>query len=173
MSLFSSAWAPALVAAPASMAILGVGGWLTEQGPWYKALRKPSWQPPGWAFAPAWTLIYAATTLATVVAWNYAPRLVDELLIIVAFALNGMLNIAWSAIFFKLRRPDWALAENVLLWTSVLLMVLLYYSIIPSAGWLMMPYLVWVAFAGVLNYAVVRINGTSSVQGFLSPAPQR
>ena len=69
-----------------------------------------------------------------------------------------MLNIAWSVLFFRLRRPDWALLEVALLWLSVLLLVVLLRRLSRTASALLLPYLAWVGFAGYLNYVVVRMN---------------
>jgi tryptophan-rich sensory protein len=68
------------------------------------------------------------------------------------------LNVLWSVLFFNLRRPDWALAEVGLLWLSILALVLLARRVDRIAAWLLAPYLGWVAFASVLNLAIVRLN---------------
>jgi translocator protein len=78
---------------------------------------------------------------------------------IVLFALNGVLNALWSPLFFKLKRPDWALYEWVAFWLSVLALVVLLFQISSLAGWLILPYLAWVSFAGWLNWQVVVLNG--------------
>jgi tryptophan-rich sensory protein len=74
------------------------------------------------------------------------------------FAANGVLNIAWSAIYFRLHRPDWALAETAALWLSVLALIFALRQYTRTGSLLMVPYLAWVSFAAVLNYAVVRLN---------------
>jgi tryptophan-rich sensory protein len=76
-----------------------------------------------------------------------------------AFALNGLLNVLWSLLFFRLRRPDWALFEVGLLWLSIVLLIALAGRHARRAGWLLLPYLVWVSFAAALNIAIVRLNG--------------
>ena len=78
--------------------------------------------------------------------------------IIGLFALNGFLNILWSDLFFRLHRPDWALAEVGFLWLSILLLIVTVAPASRKAAWLLAPYLAWVAFAAVLNAAVVRLN---------------
>ena len=78
--------------------------------------------------------------------------------VLVAYALNALLNILWSVLFFTLRRPDWALVEVVPLWLSVLLLIAVSGRRDRAAGWLLVPYLAWVGFAGVLNWSVVRLN---------------
>ena len=102
-----SFWKPVLIAASVAIFIGVLGGTLTDTGPWYQNLRKPSWQPPDWLFGPAWTLIFALTALSGIKGWNTAPDRATREWIIGVFALNGFLNIVWSALFFRLRHPDW------------------------------------------------------------------
>jgi tryptophan-rich sensory protein len=151
-------WPPVLVAAAVAMLVALVGGTITDIGPWYQGLAKPAWQPPAWLFGPAWTLIYALTVLSAVRAWRTAPGANARAAVVALYCLNGVLNVLWSAVFFALRRPDQALVEVVFLWLSVLVPLLVVRRWSPSAAWLLLPYLVWVAFAGWLNLAVVRLN---------------
>lgn len=135
-----------------------LGGAATDIGPWYRALQKPAWQPPDWLFGPAWTVIFTLAAIAGVRAWQRTPDRDARGRLLAAFALNGALNVAWNPLFFLLRRPDWALVEVVPLWLSVLLLVVMSGRRDRVAGWLLLPYLAWVGFAGVLNWAVVRLN---------------
>jgi translocator protein len=148
-----------IVAAVATVAVAVVGGLLTEVGDWYRALRKPSWQPPDWLFGPAWTVILALAAWAGVLAWQGAHDGPARVRVVVLFAINGALHMLWSPLFFKLRRPDWALAEVPFLWLSVAALMIGLAPLAPSAPWLLAPYLVWVAFAAWLNLAIVRLNG--------------
>lgn len=148
-----------LVAGLLAFAVAAVGGWATEITPWYRNLRTPAWRPPDWLFAPAWTLIFALIAAGGAMAWNAAetrPRARRDL--VAAFAANGVLNMAWSVLFFRFRRPDWALLEVAGLWLSVVLAMLAAGRARPLAGWLQAPYLAWVSFAAVLNGAIVRLN---------------
>jgi translocator protein len=138
--------------------VAGLGAWLTELSPWYYALKKPTWQPPDWLFGPAWTAILALASLAALLAWREAPDRGSRILIIGLFAANGVLNIAWSPLFFMLRRPDWALAEVPFLWLSILAPIVVLAPFALTASWLMVPYLLWVSFAAVLNLTIVRLN---------------
>jgi tryptophan-rich sensory protein len=149
---------PILVGAAAALAVAALGGSATDIGPWYYALHKPSWQPPNWAFPVVWTLIYAVTALAGVVAWRAASSRTARQRILVLFAANALLNVGWSELFFKLRRPDWALIEVVPFWFSIVLLIVVLARISSTAGRLLLPYLAWVAFAAILNLAVVRLN---------------
>lgn len=155
-------WKPVLAAAGAALLVAALGGAATDIGPWYQALRKPSWQPPDWLFGPVWTAIFALTALAGLRAWIRTPDVAGRDRLLTAYALNALLNIGWSVLFFLLQRPDWALVEVVPLWLSVLLIAVLSGRRDRVAGWLLAPYLVWVAFAGVLNWSVVELNAPFS-----------
>ncbi len=155
-------WKPVAVAAGAALVVAALGGAATDIGPWYLGLRKPHWQPPDWLFAPAWTAIYALTALAGLRAWRAAPDLAGRGWVLVAYAANALLNVLWSLLFFTLHRPDWALAEVVALWLSVALLIVVSARLDRTAGWLLAPYLAWVAFAGVLNWNVARLNAPIS-----------
>ena len=79
--------------------------------------------------------------------------------ILALFALNGILHILWSPLFFKVKRPDWALMEMPLLWLSVLALMVGVAPYTPIGPWLLLPYLAWVAFAMWINFGIVRLNG--------------
>ena len=136
-----------------------VGGLLTEVGPWYRNLEKPSFQPPDWLFGPGWTVILGLAAWAGVIAWRADESSGAHIAIAALFLVNGVLHILWSPLFFKVKRPDWALIEVVPLWLSVLALMIGLWSYAPLAGWLIVPYLAWVTFASMLNLAVVRLNG--------------
>ncbi len=147
-----------LVAAACAIALAGIGGALTDVGPWYRDLRKPSWQPPNWAFGPAWTLILGMAAAAGALSWTGATTTAAQVQVTVLFAINGVLHAGWSLLFFKLRRPDWALAEVVLLWVSIVALMVGLAPFSPTAPWLLLPYVLWVSFAAYLNLTIVRLN---------------
>ena len=138
--------------------VAGAGAFLTELTPWYRALRKPPWQPPDWLFGPAWTVILALASYSAYLAWQGAPDWRGRLLVAVLFVVNGLANLAWSPLFFRLRRPDWALWEVPLLWLSILAPIVLLAPYSMTASLLLLPYLAWVSFAAFLNLTIVRLN---------------
>jgi translocator protein len=152
-------WKPIVAAALAAVLVAGLGALTTDLGPWYYALRKPSWQPPDWLFGPAWTLIFALAALAGVLYWRQRTPREERLQIIAAFALNAFLNTLWSLLFFRLRRPDWSLHEVAFLWLSIVLLICLLARASRGAALLLFPYLAWVTFASILNWYIVRLNG--------------
>ncbi|WP_264048814.1 TspO/MBR family protein [Methylobacterium flocculans] len=152
-------WGPTLVAAGAALLVALAGGLLTTTGPWYHALRRPAWKPPDWAFGPVWTTIFTLTAISAVLAWNADASASARAALVGAYVVNAVLNIAWSGLFFRLRRPDWALFEVVFLWLSIAALILVTARVSSGAALLLLPYLAWVAVAALLNRAIVRLNG--------------
>ena len=152
-------WTPIIVAAAGAILLGGIGGLMTPIGPWYRHLRKPSWQPPDWLFGPAWTIILGLAAWSAVVAWNAAAGAGARTDVVILFATNALFHLLWSPLFFRLRRPDWALVEVVFLWASLVALVVGLWPIAPFASLLIVPYLLWVSFAAWLNLAIVRLNG--------------
>jgi translocator protein len=136
----------------------GAGGLLTTIGEWYRNLRKPSWQPPDWLFGPAWTIILGLAAWAAVLAWDGATSDGGRMTIKVLYAVNFVFHLLWSPLFFTARRPDWALIEVPLLWASVLAMCIVLRQFSELASWLIVPYLIWVSFAALLNLKIVQLN---------------
>ncbi len=138
--------------------MLAGGGLLTDIGEWYRLLRKPPWNPPNWLFAPAWTTILCLAGWSGAIAWTKAEHLGARPLLAVVAGLVIFFHLLWSPLFFKLKRPDLSLIEIPFLWLSVLAAVIAVARISLPAAALLLPYLVWVAFATVLNLAIVRLN---------------
>jgi benzodiazapine receptor len=147
-----------IVAGVITLAVLGIGGAMTTIGPWYRDLRKPSWNPPNWVFGPAWTIILTLAAWAGVDAWTSAKGEYAHLLIGVLFGVNIVFHMLWSPLFFNLRRPDWALIEVPFLWLSIVALMIGLAPYSNLAPWLLTPYLLWVAFAAYLNLVIVRLN---------------
>lgn len=129
-------------------------GAMFAPGPWYASLIKPDWNPPSWLFAPVWTLLYLANAIAV---WRVWRREKKDVAIIVWF-LHLIPNALWSYFFFGLHRLDWALVDIILLNLAIIAVVALFYRRDKVAGLLMLPYLVWVAFAGFLNWTLFSLN---------------
>ena len=146
------------VAGGVALTLGALGGAATPLTPWYRNLRKPSWQPPDWLFGPAWSLNLAGAATASVLAWNAADGSAEHRDVIIAFAANALFFLGWSPLFFVFKRPDWALVEWVFLWASVAAAAYVVASLSTLAGLLMLPYLLWVTVAGALNRAIVRLN---------------
>ncbi len=149
---------PASVAALTTSLIAALGATITQLGPWYHELVQPSWAPPDIAFGPAWTLIFGLCAISATTAWMAAPTRDTASTVLGMFALNGFLNLLWSFLFFRAHRPDLAAWEVWLLWASIAALILVCWRFSRLAAWLLLPYLLWVSFAGALNEAVVALN---------------
>jgi translocator protein len=158
IGLLSGRTAEIVVAALAVIAVAVAGGLMTEVGDWYESLKFPKLRPPNWLFAPAWTVIFALIAASGVIGWEHAESPEARSRLIALFVVNAILNLLWSPLFFKLRRPDWAFYELIPFWLSVLALVVELSRLSSLAGWLIAPYLAWVTFAGWLNWHVVQLN---------------
>ncbi|MEZ5559791.1 MAG: TspO/MBR family protein [Pseudomonadales bacterium] len=147
-----------LVSGGIAFAAAMLGGLATDIGDWYRGLTKPSWQPPDWLFAPVWTLIFALIAWSAGAAWLAATPEVRGVQVVLPFAVNLLLNVAWSFLFFRLRRPRLAFVELLALWLSIVVMIAALWPISELAALLLLPYLIWVSFAGWLNRTIVRLN---------------
>lgn len=150
---------PIFIAGVLAVMVAAMGATITDIGPWYRSLAQPDWAPPPAAYGIAWTAIYACTALAGVTAWLAMPTWREREWLLGMFALNGFLNILWSLLFFRLYRPDWALIEVLALWLSVLALIVIIWHRSIIGAVLLLPYLLWVTFAGYLNMMIVRLNG--------------
>ncbi len=137
----------------------GIGGALTELGPWYYALRHPEWKPPDAAFGVVWSTIFTLCAISGALAWRAAQSAGLRARVLLLFGANAVLNILWSLLYFKLHRPDWALIEVVFLWLSIAALIAGLWRLSRWASALLLPYLVWVSIATALNLATVRLNG--------------
>lgn len=163
MTALGRAWVfPVMIAAGAALLVAMLGATITDLGPWYYSLAKPDWAPPDALYGAAWTAIFALTALAGVTAWRAMPDRRESEMLVGLFAFNGFLNILWSLLFFRLQRPDWAAVEVIVLGVSVAMLIAYAARRSRAAAALLVPYLVWVAIAGVLNWQVVALNGPFS-----------
>ena len=155
-------WKPIVVAVVAAFAVATLGGLATNIGPWYAHLHKPAWQPPDWLFGPVWTTIYALIVIAGVRSWHRSPAGPAREWLIAMFVANASVNVLWSLLFFRLQRPDWALLDVGVLWSSVLALDILVGKRDRVGGGLIAPYLLWVSFASFLNLTIVELNAPFS-----------
>jgi len=123
-------------------------------GTWYLTLSKPSFNPPPWIFAPVWTALYVLMGIALYIVWKNK----DSGFAIPVFAVHLVLNSLWSFLFFGMKNIQFAFIEIIFLWVSILLCIILFYRISKPAAYLLVPYILWVSFATVLNYELMRLN---------------
>ena len=126
---------------------------------WYPTLVKPSFNPPNWIFAPVWSMLYIMMGDAAGLVWNridFEKEIVKKALVF--FAIQLALNALWSYLFFGLRNPTLAGIEIVILWLMIFETYVKFSKINKIAGYLFIPYLLWVSFATVLNASIWWLN---------------
>ena len=131
---------------------------ITGVGSWYTTIQKPSWNPPNWVFGPVWTALYVLMGIALYQVWRSETAAPVKNLALVLFVAQLVLNFFWSFIFFNLHQPGWAFAEIVALWLLIIATIFAFARVNNTAAWLLVPYVSWVSFAGVLNYAIWSLN---------------
>lgn len=151
--------------------ILGLIGWLlvsfaagavggiasANAGTFYQQLVRPNWSPPGWLFAPVWSLLYLMLGIAVWLVWR--ERSVRENRFPLAlFLIQLIANGLWTWLFFVWRQGMIAFGEILLLWGLILATIVTFWRVKPIAGALLVPYLLWVSFATALTYAVWQLN---------------
>ena len=124
---------------------------------WYDALNKPVWNPPGWVFGPVWTAIYTMMGVAAWIVWDRF-KLMAAKDALAAFLVQLVLNGLWSRIFFGMQEPGWAFFEILLLLAAIVVTTVLFFRKNTTAGWLMVPYMLWVGYASTLNGAIWIMN---------------
>jgi len=132
-------------------------GALFRPGDWYERLAKPTWRPPNRLFAPVWTVLYFTIAISGWLVWREAG-FAGAALPLAIYALQLILNAAWTPLFFGLHRPDLGFLNIVLIWLSIIATIALFFPIHAAAALLLLPYLAWVTFAAALNFAVWRLN---------------
>ncbi len=136
-------------------------GMLFRTGAWYRTLRKPVWTPPDWLFPIAWTLLYLMMAVA---AWRVASSPAELASVGLAFwSCQLVLNALWSPTVFGLHRLGAGALVILMLWIAIAVTVVVFWQVDRVAGALMLPYLVWVSYAGALNLTLWRMNPTNAV----------
>ena len=149
---------------------------------WYKGLNKPSLNPPNWIFGPVWTTLFLLMGVSLYLVWNkkwiikneigksdkkIKPNPLSEKLwngswqkinILSIFSVQLMLNVCWSVVFFGLHSIIWSFSVILMLWFAILFTMVNFYRVSKVAAYLLTPYLLWVSFAGFLNYFILLLN---------------
>ena len=141
-------------------AVAAIGGAATSRSvdDWYDSLERAPWNPPSWVFGPAWTVLYL---LMAVAAWLVAREGLGESEVRVAltiYAIQLVLNLGWSVVFFGFRRPGLGLVVIVALFIAVAATAVAFDAVSPTAAWMLAPYLLWIAFAASLNAWIAFAN---------------
>ena len=125
---------------------------------WYATLEKPSFSPPNWLFAPAWITLYLLMGVAAFLIWRQGLAQKGVRAALVIFLVQLVLNALWSVVFFGLQSPLWGVVVIIALWIAILITIIKFFKLSTAAGSLMLPYILWVSFAAVLNIALFMLN---------------
>ena len=125
-------------------------------GGWYAFLNRPSFAPPNWVFAPAWTALFFLMGISLYLIWKRGLK--ENRDAILTFILQLVLNTWWSVIFFGLGYIGIAFIEIIALWLAIFLTILKFAKVSKVASFLLLPYILWVSFAGVLNFFFWKLN---------------
>jgi len=160
MTEWAERWPALLASLLICFAAAGLGGLLTATSvqTWYPTLVRPSFTPPDWVFAPAWNTLFALMAIAAWRIWCRVPPGIVRRTALALFGLQLAANILWSALFFGLRHVGAALVEILVLEALIVVTTVTFARLDRVAGWLLVPYVAWVAFAILLNGAIWWLN---------------
>lgn len=135
----------------------GIGSLFTSPNTsteWYQNI-KPSITPPNWVFPIVWNILFILISFSLYFAWTNSKNKKQKNKIILVFGINFILNILWSVLFFGLKLTTLAFIEIILLWFSIIAMIFVTRKINKISSWLLIPYLLWVGFAGIINGFII------------------
>lgn len=125
---------------------------------WYKFVNKPSFNPPNWIFGPVWITLYTLMGVSLYMVYSKGMERKDVRLAVIIFLIHLVLNAFWSILFFGLKNPGLAFAEILILLVFIIVIFFLFYRIEKTAAYILIPYLLWVSFASILNFSIWRLN---------------
>lgn len=146
------------IAIPVTVGALSGFFTTSEITSWYAGINKPSFNPPNWIFGPVWTLLYVLMGIASYLVWKKGTDSLEVKTALLLYGQQLFFNFWWSFIFFYLHEPGWAFAEIIFLWLLILVTIFRFSKVSKTAAWLLVPYISWVSFAAILNYAIWQLN---------------
>lgn len=159
LTLLKHSWIVFVILLIVCFAAAGIGSITTypKIDNWYATLAKPSWTPPNWIFGPVWSILYLSMATAAWLIWRQSG-FVRSIGPITVFAVQLVLNAAWSWLFFGLQNCGIAFFEILFLWAAIAATIVVFWNRSVLAGLMLVPYFCWVTFACILNYAIWRMN---------------
>ncbi len=125
---------------------------------WYVNLNKPSFTPPNWIFSPVWITLFILMGISAFLVWNRGINVKGVKKALIIFVVQLILNAFWSVAFFGFKSPLAGLIVIILLWIAILFTIINFNNISKTASLLLIPYIIWVSFAAVLNFSIWRLN---------------
>lgn len=137
-----------------------IGSFATRQSvaTWYMSINKPVINPPNWVFGPVWTTLFILMGIALYLVWHKGFFHPGVKIAFILFVVQLVLNILWSVFFFGLRSPVLGFIDIIILWLAILFTIILFFRVSPTAAYLLIPYILWVSFASVLNGWIMILN---------------
>ena len=130
----------------------------TNNNLWFETLNKPTWNPPAYLFGPVWTTLYLLMGISLGIIWNNNSTEPNKRKAYFLFAIQLILNFWWSIIFFHFHSPAFALLDIILMVVIIIITIFTFSSFSKLAAWLLVPYIAWVSFASILNFAIWNLN---------------
>lgn len=127
-----------------------------ENNPWYYALRKPSFQPPGWVFGPVWTILYTLMGVSFFIILRSSGE--NKIRALVIFGIQLILNFLWTYLFFNVNNLRYSLIDILILDFFVIWNIIEFYKINKTARMLLVPYILWLSVATTLNISLITLN---------------
>ena len=131
--------------------------WTSPDTNWYKTINKPSFNPPNWIFGPVWTLLFTLMGISLYLVWT-SPSSKIRMIALVLFTIQFIFNVAWSYLFFGINRPGIAFAEILVMLGFIIATTIYFFKVNKVSGYLLIPYILWVSFASILNYSIWKLN---------------
>jgi tryptophan-rich sensory protein len=138
--------------------IIGSFFTISSVNSWYTTLNQPFFNPPSWIFGPVWTILYLLMGISLYIVWNKGINTKVKKIATYIFGFQLALNSLWSILFFGLQSPLFAFIEIIFLWIAILFSIIYFYKISRTAAYLLIPYIIWVSFAALLNISYVILN---------------
>lgn len=125
---------------------------------WYMSINKPVINPPNWIFGPVWTTLFILMGIALYLVWHKGFAYSGVKIAFIVFIVQLILNILWSVFFFGFRSPTLGFIDILILWLAILFTIILFFKVSTTAGYMLIPYIIWVSFASVLNGWIMILN---------------
>jgi len=125
---------------------------------WYASLNKPPFSPPNWLFGPVWITLFLLMGIALYIIWDKGLKERKAKIAVCVFAIQLVLNVLWSLLFFGMESPFYGFVDILLMWAAILATIISFYRTDKKAAVLMVPYILWVTIAAVLNYFILILN---------------
>jgi benzodiazapine receptor len=125
---------------------------------WYTTLVKPSFTPPNWLFPIAWTTLYILIAIAAYIVWKRRDNTITYTITKISYIVQLLLNFSWSIVFFGMHQVFAALVIVIILLVTIILNIAWFGRFSKTAAWLLVPYVIWVSYAGLLNLSIYILN---------------